>query len=134
MVSTFKFTDYSIDPNFSPVFNILTATTGESSNYTPEFLIYGKIIRTPLLNDISSEEELHIFASKFANKYIPVWTMYNKDNTRFPVIFYRIPSKIYVLNTNINKTYDLETGFLQEYINEITNSQEVKLITNYKSL
>ena len=63
----FKRTDYSKPDNPAPVFNILTATNGESSKYNPIFEIYGNIIRTPLLDNIETEEDLNQIAARYAN-------------------------------------------------------------------
>ena len=128
----FKRTDYSKPDNYAPVFNILTATIGESSKYNPSFYIYGSIIRTPLLDNIETEEELNQIAIQFANSYTPVWTMYNKKNKYFPVIFYRIPGLSYSFNVS-QSVSDINTAFLEEYIHTITTNENINLITNYET-
>jgi len=127
----FKRTDYSKPDNFAPVFNILTATTGESSKYNPTFEIYGNVIRTPLLDNIETEEELNQIAIKFANSNLPVWTMFNKKSKYFPVIFYKIPGLSYPFNVS-ESVSNINTGFLEEYIHQITTNENINLITNYE--
>lgn len=127
----FHNTDYSTPDNYANIFNILTATVGESSNYIPKFKIYGNLIRTPLLNNIKTVEELNEVALQFSNEYLPVWTLYNKEKLYFPVIFYKVPGLDYPLNTSKEVSY-LNTGFLGEYLYKITSDKNVKLIVNYK--
>jgi hypothetical protein len=131
--SFFTECDYSNSSNYAPVFNILTATTGLSSTYEPQFSnVYGSVIRTPLLNDVSSDEELNKIAASFSNELLPVWTFYNKNSKYFPVIFYRIPGKEYPFNTNDNQS-ELSTGILNEYINLVTADNNIRLITKYNN-
>ena len=128
----FKRTDYSKSDNYAPVFNSLTATIGESSKYNPTFEIYGNVIRTSLLDNIESEEELNQIAIQFANSYTPVWTMFNKKSKYFPVIFYKIPGLSYPFNVS-ESVSNKNTSFLEEYIHQITTNENINLITNYES-
>ena len=128
----FKRTDYSKPDNPAPVFNILTATTGESSEYNPNFEIYGDIIRSPLLDNIETEEDLNQIAARYANNYTPVWTMFNKNSKYFPVIFYKIPGLSYPFNIS-ESVSNINTGFLEEYIHQITTNENINLITNHQS-
>ena len=129
----FKKTDYSKPDNNAPVFNILTATAGESSKYNPTFEIYGNVIRTPLLDNIETEEDLNQIAARYANNYIPVWTMFNKNSKYFPVIFYKIPGLQYPFNIS-ESVSNINTGFLEEYIHQITTNENINLITNYEPI
>jgi len=132
--SFFSECDYSISTNYAPVYNILTATTGLSSEYNPSFGIYGSVIRTPLLDNVSSDEELNKIAASFANELLPVWVVYNKNSKYFPVIFYKIPGTDYPFNTNdtvVDKISTLNTGVLNEYINKITGDNNIRLMTKY---
>jgi hypothetical protein len=128
----FKRTDYSNPDNYAPVFNILTATTGESSEYNPNFEIFGSVIRSPLLNNIETEEDLNQIAARYANNYTPVWTMFNKNSKYFPVIFYKIPGLSYPFNIS-ESVSNINTGFLEEYIHQITTNENINLITNHQS-
>jgi hypothetical protein len=132
--SFFSECDYSIGPNYAPIYNILTATTGLSSEYNPSFGIYGSVIRTPLLDNVSSDEELNKIAASFANELLPVWVVFNKNSKNFPVIFYKTASTDYPFNTIdtvVDKISTLNTGFLNEYINKITGDNNIRLITKY---
>lgn len=128
----FERTDYSKPDNPAPVFNILTATNGDSSKYNPIFEIYGNVIRTPLLDNIETEEDLNQIAARYANNYTPVWTMFNKNSKYFPVIFYKIPGLSYPFNVS-ESVSNINTGFLEEYIHQITTNENINLITNYES-
>jgi hypothetical protein len=132
--SFFSECDYSIAPNYAPIFNVLTATTGLSSEYTPNFGIYGSVIRTPLLDNVSTDEELNKVAASFANELLPVWVVFNKNSKFFPVIFYKTASTDYPFNTIdtvVDKISTLNTGVLNEYINKITGDNNIRLMAKY---
>jgi len=58
--------------------------------------------------------------------------MFNKNSKYFPVIFYKIPGLSYPFNVS-ESVSNINTGFLEEYIHQITTNENINLITNHQS-
>ena len=59
--------------------------------------------------------------------------MFNKNSKYFPVIFYKIPGLSYPFNIS-ESVSNINIGFLEEYIHQITTNENINLITNHQSL